>query len=209
MVLLQPVWKVIIMEQAPTRIDPRKVRTRHMLRDALIALILRKGYDAITIQDITDEAGLRRATFYLHYRDKEDLLFAMLREVFDTLKARFDETRLPILTHEAEMQAHLIVFQHASENADLYRTILEGRGSTIIVRYIRDYVATIIRANVLNSTQDKPPVIPIEVLATYLAAVKLNMVTWWLEAGMPYTVEEMAAMCTRLTMEGVPPLPTR
>src|SRR5438067_9701914 len=101
------------------RVDPRVVRTQQMLRDALIALILEKGYDAITIQDITDKAGLRRATFYLHYKDKEELLFAILGETFDELVCKIDQLRMQLITPEAEMAMHLIIFKHAQENADL------------------------------------------------------------------------------------------
>jgi AcrR family transcriptional regulator len=54
--------------------DRRAARTRRSLHQALISLILRKGYDAITVQEIIDEADIGRATFYAHYRGKEDLL---------------------------------------------------------------------------------------------------------------------------------------
>jgi AcrR family transcriptional regulator len=65
------------------KIDPRIERTREMLRNALMALIQEKGFDAISVQDITERARLNRATFYLHYRDKQDLLIRTNEEVFD------------------------------------------------------------------------------------------------------------------------------
>ena len=59
---------------AEKKLDPRVIRTRSVLRDSLMILIREMGYDAITVQHITDRARLNRATFYLHYRDKQDLL---------------------------------------------------------------------------------------------------------------------------------------
>ena len=59
-------------------LDRRVVRTRKLLQDALFELILRNGYESIRVQDITDEANLGRATFYVHYKDKEDLLLASI-----------------------------------------------------------------------------------------------------------------------------------
>ena len=53
--------------------DRRIQRTRELLRKALMELIDEKGYDAVTIQDITERANLGRTTFYLHYQSKEDL----------------------------------------------------------------------------------------------------------------------------------------
>ena len=65
--------------------DRRVRRTRRRLRDALIQLIMEKGYDNVTIQNITDAADLSRATFYLHYTDKDELLASSLEEMFDEL----------------------------------------------------------------------------------------------------------------------------
>jgi AcrR family transcriptional regulator len=56
--------------------DPRVLRSRRMLMDGLLRLLHRKEFDDISVQEIADEAGLNRATFYLHYSDKNALLQA-------------------------------------------------------------------------------------------------------------------------------------
>jgi AcrR family transcriptional regulator len=61
----------------PQTIDPRILRSRRMLMDALARLLTEKSLDDISIQEIADEATLNRATFYLHYPDKNSLLQAM------------------------------------------------------------------------------------------------------------------------------------
>jgi AcrR family transcriptional regulator len=68
--------------------DPRIVRSRHMLMEALAKLLSQKSFDDISIQEIADEATLNRATFYLHYPDKNALLQAMAAERFGKLIAR-------------------------------------------------------------------------------------------------------------------------
>src|ERR1700690_4387585 len=57
--------------------DPRIVRSRRMLMDALVRLLKKKEFEAISVQEIADEATLNRANFYLHYPDKNALLQAM------------------------------------------------------------------------------------------------------------------------------------
>src|SRR6266699_5908998 len=59
----------------PTKdpIDRRISRTRMLLQHALNSLILKKGYEAITIKDICDAANVGRSTFYAHYTSKDDL----------------------------------------------------------------------------------------------------------------------------------------
>ncbi len=60
--------------------DRRVARTRQLLRDALVSLILERGYDEVTVQDVLDRANLGRSTFYAHYRNKDDLLFSGFEE---------------------------------------------------------------------------------------------------------------------------------
>jgi AcrR family transcriptional regulator len=68
--------------------DPRVLRSRQMLMEALVRLLNRKEFDDISIQEIADEATLNRATFYLHYPDKNALLQAMTGARFRDLIAR-------------------------------------------------------------------------------------------------------------------------
>src|SRR5689334_24059575 len=63
--------------------DRRVRRTRRLLREALLALVAEKGYDRVTVQDVLDRADVGRATFYAHFRDKDDLLVSG----FDELRA--------------------------------------------------------------------------------------------------------------------------
>jgi AcrR family transcriptional regulator len=68
--------------------DPRILRSRQMLMEALLRLLARKEFNEISIQEIADEATLNRATFYLHYPDKNALLQAMTATRFRDLIAR-------------------------------------------------------------------------------------------------------------------------
>jgi AcrR family transcriptional regulator len=71
-----------------TATDPRILRSRRMLREALARLLTQKEFDDISIQEIADEATLNRATFYLHYPDKAALLQAMAAQRFGELIER-------------------------------------------------------------------------------------------------------------------------
>ena len=68
--------------------DPRILRSRRMLLDALARLLVKKEFEDISVQEIADEATLNRATFYLHYPDKNALLQAMTDVRFRDLIAR-------------------------------------------------------------------------------------------------------------------------
>src|ERR1700712_380595 len=68
--------------------DPRILRSRRMLMEALLRLLTQKEFDDISIQEIADEATLNRATFSLHYPDKNALLQAMAEARFRDLVAK-------------------------------------------------------------------------------------------------------------------------
>ena len=61
--------------------DKRYVKSEARLREAMIELLDREPFAAITIKKITDEAGVGRATFYKHYNDKTELLTAVEDEL--------------------------------------------------------------------------------------------------------------------------------
>src|SRR5690349_9810050 len=68
--------------------DPRILRSRRMLMDALARLLMKKEFEDVSVQEIADEATLNRATFYLHYPDKNALLQAMTESRFRNLIER-------------------------------------------------------------------------------------------------------------------------
>jgi AcrR family transcriptional regulator len=65
--------------------DPRIRRTRQLLQEALSSLMQTKGFDEISVQDISEIATLNRATFYDHYTDKYSLLDATIAGGFHRL----------------------------------------------------------------------------------------------------------------------------
>jgi len=64
------------------KLDPRVKRTRELLEDAFMQTIKEKGFQAVSVQDITQRAGVNRATFYAHFEDKYDLLDKSIRQGF-------------------------------------------------------------------------------------------------------------------------------
>ena len=64
-----------------SNLDLRVVRTKTAIRNAFVELIEEKGFDAITVKDITTKANINRGTFYAHYQDKFDLMTKCQKEI--------------------------------------------------------------------------------------------------------------------------------
>ena len=178
------------------KIDRRVSRTRRQLRDALMGLILEKGYDAVTVEDITSRADLGRTTFYLHYKDKEELLLESIDTIANDLKAQVDLLGSGRGGNENPPMPIHMAFHHAAENADLYRIILHGEGGTKTATRIRRIISSGVteflqaRAQVSQDLPANPQVI--QMVADYFGSALLGYLTWWLEEGTPYPPDEMA-----------------
>src|SRR5581483_7460919 len=120
-------------------VDRRVLRTRQMLSDALFALIEERGYDAITVQDIAEQANIGRATFYLHYHDKEELL----SDSFKRLANNLIKSVVPDTTHSPATYQILsvLVFRHVAQHRSLYQALLGESGPPMMVIRIRKYIA--------------------------------------------------------------------
>jgi len=77
----------------PSRHERRRLQTRQRLIQTALQLVLEKGYNAISIQDITDRADLGRGTFYIHFKDKEDVVWAAFRDLYQALEQEAHQRR--------------------------------------------------------------------------------------------------------------------
>jgi len=184
--------------------DRRVRRTRKQLSEALMALILEKGYDAVTIEEITARADLGRTTFYLHYKDKDDLLIKSLEAVFDDLVQQIDPHPIEKWSMTGAALSAM-AFQHAAENARLYQIILSGQGGTSIAQRIRAYIAqTAVRIIETHYAPFIPDaVVPIDVLGNYIASSLMGLITWWLENDQPYPAADMVSFFHQLNFLGI------
>jgi AcrR family transcriptional regulator len=197
-------------DKGDRKIDRRVSRTRRALRDAFFALILEKGYEAVTVEEITSRADLGRTTFYLHYRDKEDLLMESIGELVDDLVEQM--THLPLGEWKADSSgshpspALALPFQHVAQNARLYRIILRGEGTYSVTRRLREIIVQAAEGMIPVFLEKESlainPQVPMEVFLYYLAGSWLGLITWWLENEMPYPPEQMALMFQRMFMRG-------
>jgi AcrR family transcriptional regulator len=191
-----------------TKIDRRVNRTRRLLREALFELILELGYDAITIEQITDRADLGRTTFYLHYRDKEDLLLESIETIADDLRNQVEQYIQDQVNAPFPPNPILLIFQHAALHAPLYRIILRGGAANSVLSRIREMISDAAleffqqRFSSLKNPPDLAPGIPTEVTVHAFAASLLGLMTWWLEQGMHYTPEQISVYFRDLFFNG-------
>lgn len=195
----------------PRKTDRRIVRTRSQLSLALLALMQEKSFQNITIKDITDRADMNRATFYLHYGTKEELLFTSLESRFDKLVQSIEAGLINTPENQiwSDDTYDRLVFEHVAEHIDLYKVILDQNGMGSVIHRIIDYIAAVGLRNTLQSVSENTNIdIPHEVVSRHIAGSMFAIIVWWIRNDLPYTPAEMANMCHRLVSFGCIPTPT-
>ncbi|AJP05041.1 TetR family transcriptional regulator [Streptomyces cyaneogriseus subsp. noncyanogenus] len=184
--------------------DRRTRRSRRALAAALVELVLERGFTALTVEDITERADVARATFYAHFRDKEDL-FA---RVTSDLLAELGERLAPAVADSAvgfTGKPVLEMLRHAREERDLYRIVLRGEGDGKPLQMFVDACARAtageFRARAeRNAVQ---PRIDPELLARVWVGEQVAVLRWWVEQDTPaLPAEEVVRMLLDLAMHG-------
>ncbi|WP_437957251.1 TetR/AcrR family transcriptional regulator [Sorangium sp. So ce119] len=179
---------------ADRRVQDRRVqKSRKLLSDALVSLILEKGYDDVTIQDIIDRANVGRSTFYAHYENKEQLLLFG----HEHLRALF-------LRDAGRPLDFLPFYRHLAEMRELVSKLLSAEKSErVLTRSLEDILqGSICRLYAPRMAPEEGALFMLRSEAAAAALVRL--MTSWVHKGMPCSPERMAEESTALLQRVLP-----
>ncbi len=165
---------VTVREPRPT--DPRVRRSVHALGTALVELMHERDFDRITVQDILDHAGVGRATFYAHYRNKDDVLYSGYERMFAHFEQYLDgpSPEAGRLVPVAELLTHF-------GEADSFIQSLRASGKLEEIWALGvDFLAEMIERGI-TPAPGTIAAVPRSLLARMLAAALMEMMRWWLE----------------------------
>ena len=173
------------------KLDRRIVRTRKALGDALVELALEQELDSIKIRDITERANVGYATFYRHYKSKNDLLTSHLHEV---LKEFGREVDLNKTHYDLLLAVFGIIARH--RNACLLATTLPRDHPAM--KPVHEASLRMVEASFKSRDE---AVIPMEVSANHLVIAFTKLVNWWITEGQAYSVEQVSTMANELILK--------
>lgn len=125
--------------------DRRIRRTQKSLHEALISLVLEKNYDSITVQEILDRADVGRATFYSHFKGKDELLISGVHNLRNTLNSAVQAGRSSSEPREVIIAFSRAMFDHASEYREVYHALLHTEGWPVFRQRLEEMLEEIIR----------------------------------------------------------------
>jgi AcrR family transcriptional regulator len=178
-------------EKFPSTADRRVQRTRRALRDAMIALIMERGWDGFGVQELCARADVARSTFYVHFADKEEVLGGS----FDDLR-RFIRAQVAAGAAPARPLAFTRgLVEHGHEQRRLFLAVVGKRSGMIVHRKFRALVLELVREDLEPLLAAGPRRAGV---VAFVAGALLEVLTWSLEARSPPTPEETDALFQEL-----------
>jgi AcrR family transcriptional regulator len=180
--------------------DARVKRTRDQLGSALIQLIVEKPINDVTVQDVLDRSGVGRSTFYLHYRDKDDLLISQL-EMF----LEFMSTSLSVRNDKSNRVAPVAeMFDHIGNQNKLARALSDSGHLKDFFDLAEGYFARGIERRLKESGRfAKIPPRKLAARASALSGSLLSLLRWWLDRGEKESPQQMDDMFHRMVWTGL------
>jgi AcrR family transcriptional regulator len=185
----------------PNLTDRRVQKTRQILQKAIMELIIEKGFETITVQDILNKANVGRSTFYAHYQDKGELLHSCFEEFHKLMEQHslnLSEGSRNSSNLKFNPEFILKFLKFAEQNSRLMKALLMQENlSETIKKSLFDSVYGSIKSNLVRERSNQ---IPPEVAAQYFVNACFGTIKWWITNDMPYTSEEVGSYLKRLTM---------
>lgn len=168
------------------KVDRRIAKSQEAIKKALIDLMSEKGFDDITIQDISDRANVSRGTIYLHYVDKFDLLDKLIEEHINEMGEICEATSAAEYT-----EANLPWFEYLNSHYLFFSTMLASKGAPSFRSQFHKFLIKEFKEE-LDTTKGKNQGLNDDVMLQFIVTSYVGIVEWWITNGMPYPPQVMA-----------------
>ena len=186
--------------------DRRVIRTKRMIRDALTELMEEKGFEGITVRDLTEKASINRGTFYLHYRDKYDLLEQSEEEIISGIGQLVNNIKpkeaVSFTRQDEPFPIILKLFEYFQENASFMKVILGPKGDAAFQGKMKELIKKTFFQKIAEDLKIEEMLVPVDYLISYVSSAHLGVIQHWLQSGMEKSPREMTLILTKMTLYG-------
>jgi len=188
--------------------DRRQIRTKQLIRDALLDLIPQKGLTKITVKDLTERADINRGTFYLHYKDVADLTDQLKEDIFadiPLLTSKIDPTDIKVAAKNNEPYEPIQrLLEFLLSHSDFLRVMLLPQGDPQLTVQLKSSM----KENMLKKfdqylgPESPSPAVPADYFMAYITSANIGLLTHWMMSGNDLPVEDIALMMTKIMSQG-------
>lgn len=187
--------------------DRRKIRTKKLIRQALLELTPEKGLNRISVMDLTERAEINRGTFYLHYRDVADLVDQLKKEIFEGIKQLAVEIKpmeVKLYAERGEPYPTLLnILEYFLSHADYFRVMLSPDGDVQLPIQLKELMAErMLQKFESQMSSEAAAVIPWDYFLAFTASANIGLLTHWMARGNNLSTREVALIMTQIISRG-------
>lgn len=177
--------------KGPKAEDRRIQRTRRALSEALVELILERGWDEVSVQQVCDRANIGRSTFYTHFADKEELLIGGLDDLRRGLRhiASLESANRPLGFVRG-------IIEHAEEQRRLFRAVIGKRSGHVVQQRFRQMLLDLVHEDLAEVVSAGPQ---LDATARYIAGALMETLIWWLDTRNAFQAADVEKLFMQLT----------
>ena len=173
------------------KVDRRVIKTRRQLKKGLAALMKEKSVNQITVKELVEEVDINRSTFYLHFKDIQDLL----REIEENMEAQIKRAieEHPIVSGN-ENASYFIedMFRVLDEEREISKALIGPNGDMGFIHRIERIIKENSRGTLEKMFPGKKE--DLKYFYAFCLSGGLGLVKVWLNEGEEKSPEEMAQM---------------
>ena len=173
------------------KVDRRVIKTRRQLKKGLAALMKEKSVNQITVKELVEEVDINRSTFYLHFKDIQDIL----REIEENMEAQIKRAieEHPIVSGN-ENAFYFIedMFRVLDEEREISKALIGPNGDMGFIHRIERIIKENSRGTLEKMFPGKKE--DLKYFYAFCLSGCLGLVKVWLNEGEEKSPEEMAQM---------------
>ena len=173
------------------KVDRRVIKTRRQLKKGLAALMKEKSVNQITVKELVEEVDINRSTFYLHFKDIQDLL----REIEENMEAQIKraiEEHLIVSGNENAFYFIEDMFRVLDEEREISKALIGPNGDMGFIHRIERIIKENSRGTLEKMFPGKKE--DLKYFYAFCLSGCLGLVKVWLNEGEEKSPEEMAQM---------------
>ena len=180
--------------------DRRVIRTRELLLDALAVLLMERGYEKLTIQNLLDKAGVGRATFYAHFQSKEDLLCQSIARLRASLVEQWKSGNSKEIKR---LGFTLPFFEHLESHRRIYHATIGRESEWTVEQHMRNMLKELVREDLSRLHRGQAKAAALDLAVHFVVGNLWAVVVWWMESKHPVSHEDIERMFQRSAYPGL------
>ncbi|AYG01364.1 TetR/AcrR family transcriptional regulator [Lactococcus allomyrinae] len=186
--------------------DLRVKRTRKLITQAFFALLRKKKFEKISIQEIADSAMINRATFYAHYADKQDLYDSLVDDFLTSFTTILDEENLVdgSNVHVKEIETVLTRFyEFVRENPELAQIITDrAHEQSLMDRFLEILSERYAELFEKLEVRERDVIVPNDFVISYISSILVGTLDWWVNSSKQMSAKNFAHLIIKLISNG-------